>query len=123
MEFKDRRGIIIKGLLLGLIIQSIVIISFYIFSLSLGFDVQMIYFFLFIPLITVASAVPVTLSGLGIREAGFVILFTKAGLTEVEALSLSLLIFINMCLVSLIGGLEFLRLGKPPESKELKVES
>lgn len=123
MEFKKRKDIIYKGLFLGLIIQSVVIISFYILSLSLGFDIKIIYFFLFIPLITVATAVPVSLSGLGIREAGFLILFTKTGLTEVEALSLSLLIFITMSIVSLIGGLEFLRLGKPPEREELEVES
>lgn len=119
MEFKKRRDVIFKGLFLGLIIQSVVITSFYILSLSLGFDLHIIYFFLFIPLITVATAVPLSVAGLGIREAGFLILFTKAGLSEVEALSLSLLIFINMSIVSLLGGLEFFRLSKPSKKSPL----
>lgn len=122
MEFKKKGDVIFKGLFLGLVIQSIVIISFYMLSLSLGFDLHIIYFFLFIPLITVATAVPFSVAGLGIREAGFLILFTKAGLSDVEALSLSLLIFINMSIVSLIGGLEFFRLGKSTQ-KELRVKS
>lgn len=113
MEFKKKTDVILKGLFLGLVIQTIVITSFYILSLSLGFGLDIMYFFLFIPLITVATAVPFSVAGLGIREAGFLILFTKAGLSEVEALSLSLLIFINMSIVSLLGGLEFFRLSKP----------
>lgn len=115
MEYKTRKGIIYKGLLLGFVVQFIGIISVFVLSLSIDFTVPIIYFFIFIPVISVASAVPVSIAGLGIREAAFVILFTKAGVPSEKALSLSVLVFISMCLVSLIGGIEYLRVGKPPE--------
>lgn len=117
MEYKTRKKIIYKGLLLGFVVQSVVIICAYILSLSLGLEVPAIYFFIFIPIITVVSAIPVSIAGLGIREAGFVILFTKAGVTSAEALSLSLLFFLTASLVHLIGGIEYLRLRKLPEKK------
>jgi hypothetical protein len=117
MEYKAKKEIIYKGLLLGFIVQSIAIAGFYVLSLSLGLDAPIVYFLMFIPIISVAAAIPVSIAGLGIREAGFVILFTKVGFTSAEALSLSLLVFITMCLVNLVGGIEYLRIGKPPEAK------
>lgn len=115
MEYKVKKKLIYKGLLLGFVVQGLGITSFYILSLSIGLKVPIIYFLLFIPIVTTASAIPVSVAGLGIREAGYVILFTKAGVTDVEALSLSLLVFITMCMVNLMGGIEYLRIGKPPE--------
>lgn len=117
MEYKAKKEIILRGLLLGFIVQLVGITSVYILSQSIGLKVPIIYFFIFIPLISAASAIPVSVAGLGIREAGFVILFSKAGLSSTEALSLSLLVFTVMCMVSLIGGIEYLRIGKPPEKQ------
>jgi hypothetical protein len=119
MEYKTRKKIILKGLLLGLAVQSGVIITVYILSLSIGLEVPILSFFIFIPIITAASAIPVSIAGLGIREAGFVILFPKVGLTSEESLSLSLLMFTVMCIVNLIGGIEYLRAGKPPKESQI----
>ncbi len=117
MEYKTKKEIIYKGLLLGFVVQVFSIITVYILSLSIGLKVPIIYFFIFIPIISAVSAIPVSLAGLGIREAGFVILFTKVGLASTEALSLSLLVFITMCMVNLIGGVEYLRTGKPAKKE------
>ncbi|MBI4654900.1 MAG: flippase-like domain-containing protein [Nitrospirae bacterium] len=118
MEYKQRKEIIYKGLLLGFIIQLIGITCVYILSLSIGINVPIFYFFMFVPIINVVSSVPISFAGLGIREAGFVILFGNIAVIKEEALSLSLLIFIVMCLVSLLGGIEYLRVGKPPEKEK-----
>ncbi len=117
MDYKTQKKVILKGLMLGFVIQCISILCVYILSRSIGLDVSIVYFFMFIPIIFVAAAVPVSFAGLGIREAGFILLFTKVGVTEAEALSLSLLVFTAMCMVNLLGGIEYLRIGKPPERK------
>ncbi len=113
MEYKAKKGIISKGLLLGFIVQCANIIGVYILSHSIGLNVPIVYFFVFIPIIGVASSIPVSVAGLGIREAAFVILFSKAGLPSAEAVSLSLLVFTLMCMVNALGGIEYLRIGKP----------
>jgi len=121
MEYKTKKQIIYKGLLLGFVVQCLGIISVCFLSFSIGLNVPIVYFFIFIPIISVASAIPVSVAGLGIREAGFVILFTKVGLTSAEALSLSLLVFTTMVMTNLIGGIEYLRIGKPPRKEGLGV--
>lgn len=117
MGYKSKKGIILQGLLLGLVVQCIGITNVYILSKSIGLNVPILYFFVFVPIIAAASAVPVSIAGLGIREAGYVILFSKAGLSSAEALSLSLLVFTVRCLVSMIGGIEYLRIGWPVDRK------
>jgi uncharacterized membrane protein YbhN (UPF0104 family) len=120
MEYKSKRKTIYKGLMLGFAVQGLGITSVYFLSLSIGLKVSIVYFFMFIPIISAASAIPVSVAGLGIREAGYVILFTKIGVTSAEALSLSLLVFITMVLLNLIGGIEYLRIGKPPKKESLE---
>jgi hypothetical protein len=115
MSYKNKRNVIYKGLLLGFIVQTIGITSVLVLSRAIGLETPFIYFFMFIPLVAAASAIPVSIAGLGIREAGFVILFTKAGVTAESALSLSLVSFSVMCMANLIGGVEYLRMGKPLE--------
>jgi len=80
--------------------------------------VPIIYFLMFVPIINIASAIPISVfGGSGVREAGFVILFGSVGVAKEEALSLSLLLFAIMCLTSIIGGIEYMRVGKPKEDR------
>lgn len=119
MGFKSEAKIITKALLLAFIIQIFGITSAYILSLSIGINIPIIYFFMFVPIISVVAAIPANLAGLGFREAGFVFLFTtSAGLIiKEEAMSLSLLVFTIMCMANLIGGVEYVRIKKLPEKK------
>ncbi|MBI4838851.1 MAG: flippase-like domain-containing protein, partial [Nitrospirae bacterium] len=118
MEYKKEKKIIYMGLLYGFIIQIIGITSVYILSFSINLNLPIIYFFIFVPIINVAAAIPISVfGGSGVREAGFVILFGSIGVAKEDALSLSLLLFAIMCLISLIGGIEYLRVGKPKEVK------
>ncbi|MBI4697734.1 MAG: flippase-like domain-containing protein [Nitrospirae bacterium] len=117
MEYKSQKKIIYKGLFLGFIIQGLCIFNVYLLSLSIGMKVPVVYFFIFVPIISIASSIPVSVAGLGIREAAYVLLFSKVGVLSAEALSLSLLAFSTICLVNLIGGAEYLRIGKPPEKE------
>lgn len=119
MGFKSEAKIITKALLLAFIIQIFGITSAYILSLSIGINIPIIYFFMFVPIISVVAAIPANLAGLGFREAGFVFLFTtSAGLIiKEEAMSLSLLVFTIMCMANLIGGVEYVRIKKLPKKK------
>lgn len=115
MEYKGSYGILSKAFLLSLIVQSVVIISYYALARGLGMALPFGYFFLLIPLTTAVAMIPISLSGLGIREGAFVFLFTKVGATQTEALSLSLLWFFITVFVNLIGGIEYIRLGSIKE--------
>jgi uncharacterized membrane protein YbhN (UPF0104 family) len=126
MRYKGFYGILSKAFILSLIIQSTVIISYYILAAGLRMSIPFGYFFLLIPLTTAVAMLPISLAGLGIREGAFVFLFTKVGATQAEALSLSLLWFFISVFINLIGGIEYIRLGSVKDtvkSQESEIRS
>lgn len=111
MSYKSHRGILLTIFLCSLFVQTSVIIGFFILGRGIGIDLGLGYYFLFVPLATVVSMVPISLAGLGLREGALVYLFTLVGSTGEQALTLSLIWFAVMVLVSVVGGIEYVRMG------------
>jgi len=57
-----------------------------------------------IPLISFLLVLPISLSGLGVREGGYVYLFAQAGVSAPLALAMSLLFYALNVATGLIGG-------------------
>jgi len=68
---------------------------------SLGIKLSLWYYLLFVPIISFLLVLPVSLSGLGVREGGYVYLFGQAGVPAHLALSLSLIVY---AFVNLVPG-------------------
>ena len=113
--WKHRRALL-QAVGLSLILQSLVIMIFYLISRSLNLSVPLRYFFLFVPLIGVVSMLPISVAGLGVREGSSVYFFAKVGLDSAGALSLSLLWFAVTACCSGLGGIVFL-VGHPHPDK------
>jgi uncharacterized protein (TIRG00374 family) len=107
-RYWTHRSALALALGLSLILQSLVITIFYLISLALNLSVPFRYFFLFVPLMSVVSMLPISIAGLGLREGSAVYLFTKVGMDTAGALSLSLLWFAVTALCSSLGGIVFL---------------
>lgn len=107
-QYWTHRSALLLALGLSLVLQSLVITIFYLISLALNLSVPFLYFFLFVPLMSVISMLPISIAGLGLREGSAVYLFTKVGLDVAGALSLSLLWFTVTALCSGLGGIVFL---------------
>jgi uncharacterized membrane protein YbhN (UPF0104 family) len=93
----------------------------YFLAVSLGVPLGFVECMLFVPLGNVAGMLPVSISGLGVREGAMVYLLGLAGVPASQALCLSLAWFFVTVLMSLWGGVAFLRMGlhrgsHPPES-------
>ena len=118
MEYKAKKRIIYYGLILSVITQVMSIVEIYLLSVAIGLAVPIIYFFIFVPIINAISAIPITIAGLGLREVSFATLFNmffmRLGVTSNQAVSLSLLIFVVMILINVIGGIEYIRMSKLP---------
>jgi uncharacterized protein (TIRG00374 family) len=111
MGYKGRGAMVFKAFICSIFVQCGVIAGYYALARGLGMGVGPGYFFLFIPLATVVSMAPVTLSGLGVREGVLVYLFSRAGAPEEVSLALSLLWFAVTASVSVVGGIEYVRRG------------
>ncbi len=111
MGYKGHPDVLVKTFVCSLFVQVGVIVGHYFLGRHLGMDVGIGYFFLFIPLTTVVAMLPISLAGLGIREGAFIFFFTRAGATKEQAITLSLMWFAIMAIVSIVGGVEYLRIG------------
>ena len=63
----------------------------YFIALSLGINLNLIYFLAIMPLATLVAQIPITISGLGTREAAMISLFGLFGVSAVKVFSMSLI--------------------------------
>lgn len=107
-ELRGQKAILALVMLISLFYQALQIVTIYLLGLALGVDISIVYYFLFIPIVLAVSMLPVSLNGLGVREAAWVALFSLVSVPDTTALSLSLLTLLIMTVVSLLGGAFYL---------------
>ncbi len=78
------------------------------FARSLGLDVGVGALASAASLVTVATLLPISIGGVGIREAGYVLLLAPYGVTSSEAVALGLVQYGGMIVVALIAWIGFL---------------
>lgn len=105
--FKAHRKVIAYNLCMSVAIQLVAPLSFYLIARSLGINTGIIYFFVFLPIIGAVTLLPVSIGGLGLREASTVFFFARAGLAKDEALAMSLLSFVFLLAYGVLGGLVY----------------
>ncbi len=74
---------------------------------ALGLTVPIGDLFIFIPLIFLVVALPISINGIGLREMLFSLLFSRSGLQQGEAVAFSLTYFGLYLLFSLVGGVVY----------------
>ncbi len=103
------------AMLLTLLGQSIVIAAFWPLGRNLGLEAGPKYYFVIFPVTWVIGAIPVSIAGLGVLEAGIVTLFTSlTAATRESALALAFCQRFVWVLASLPGGMVHLLGGHLP---------
>lgn len=72
---------------------------------SLNITIDPIYFFIFMPIIWIIMTIPISLSGLGVREGAFVFFFSQVGVAPADAIAISLLYYSYNIIIGGVGGL------------------
>ena len=108
LAYTARRMALVSNLLLGMVVQIILILAWYIIALALGLNIAPIYVLLFVPLTGVIQVLPISLGGLGVREGAMVWLLGQVRVAEVVALTWSLLYYSLGVINALIGGIVYL---------------
>ncbi|MCX7995058.1 MAG: flippase-like domain-containing protein [candidate division WOR-3 bacterium] len=113
-EFGSAWNVIIICLLHSIIIQALLALSPFLVLRSMGnFQISIIPFFIYLPIINVISMIPVSFNALGVRENAYVLLFSRAGLNGETSLTVSLVSFFLVFIWSLLGGIFFIFYKKP----------
>ena len=89
---------------LSLLVQLASAAQVWLVARGLGLDVSFGYFAVVVPLVSLLTLVPLSVNGMGLREVGLVVLLAPVGVSEAQAVSLSLLYFAVSLAVSLAGG-------------------
>jgi uncharacterized membrane protein YbhN (UPF0104 family) len=100
-RLKSRKDVIVKAVLLSLVVQLLNFFMVIILALAMGEDIPMVLLFVFLPIIISVSTIPISVSGLGVREGSFVLLLGLIGVSPAVATSLSLSWFF----ANFLGGL------------------
>ncbi|MBZ0167225.1 MAG: flippase-like domain-containing protein [Candidatus Omnitrophica bacterium] len=123
--YKHKKKYFVQAMGISLSMSVINCLGFYYVATALGGKVPAVYFLLFVPIVNIISHVPVTHSGLGVREGVFVYIFTQLGLTEPQALGTSLVFYATILVMgALQGGVYYLLhlLGEPgPANQRMNV--
>ncbi|NOZ06687.1 MAG: flippase-like domain-containing protein, partial [Chloroflexi bacterium] len=106
-QYRNRKRLLGAATGIGLVFQSVSVFIVFLLSKSLGLHVSLLPFFLFVPVITLATMLPISLNGLGVQDAGYVFLFAQVGLSPPVAFSLSLLFHLYRATIGALGGLVY----------------
>lgn len=106
--YTDYKGGLAIALIVSMFATFINILAIFFISVSMGSDVRFVHFIFFVPIITIISYLPISYSGLGIREAGFIFLFTQVGMSHDQALAIPLIYFGLLLILGIMGGIIYI---------------
>ena len=102
------RALLARVFGISLLFQMLAIVIIFCISQALAWAVPFIYFCIFVPLITLGEALPISIFGIGVRDSLYVFFFAQGGASREQALSLALVYVLITIVYSLLGGVLFL---------------
>jgi uncharacterized protein (TIRG00374 family) len=103
-SYRDHRQTLAITVVLSVAIQVLYACYFALISRALGIPISVHYFLLFLPLVTLVTTIPISIGGLGVREALMIWLFGEVGVAPADVLAVSLTVYLLGTLLSLVGG-------------------
>lgn len=104
-EYKNHKQLLVTCCMISVAAQVIFLVQNYFLAKALAIQIELWPFFILMPLVAFVSMAP-SLSGLGVREAGFVFFF-KSFIPAEEAFALTILYDLIFYGSALLGGLMF----------------
>ena len=108
--YRRHGGTLLTTIAISVVIQLLFAVYYALASQALGIPIDIIYFMLFLPPVTLLTMIPISLGGLGVREGVMIFLFSRVGVSAADILAISLSVHVLNTLLSVWGGL--LLLGK-----------
>jgi uncharacterized membrane protein YbhN (UPF0104 family) len=93
---------------LSLLVQVANVVLVWLVGRALGLAVAPAYYAVMVPLVALLTMLPLSVNGMGLREAGYVVLLAPVGVGAPEAVALSFLSFAVVTAASLAGVLFYL---------------
>jgi uncharacterized protein (TIRG00374 family) len=121
--FGAEKGFLLKVIAISFVLNTVWVFQVMTLSTGLGLNVPLIALFVIVPTIFCISALPITPSGLGVRENLFVIMLATLGVARKSSLSLSLLAYAASLFWSMVGGFVYAGLRDKENLSAVRQES
>jgi len=112
---------LVKGFLISAVSRLFWITGCYLVARAFSIDIGFPTLLLVVPIVELSRMIPISISGIGVREATFVALLSQFGVDGTLAFTYSVVVYLVFMLFALIGGL--LYSGKQLISEDMGRES
>jgi glycosyltransferase 2 family protein len=100
--------VLLHSLMISLINQLLVCVITWVAAEGLHIHISFLFYVVFVPVVTLITMIPISLSGMGLREYAFVALFSAIGVPPATCLALALLTSVMILLSAVPGGIVYL---------------
>ena len=114
-RFRRHPASAVTVLAAGFVYQFTVVVAAWMAAEALRIDIGLTALLAFFPAVAIAQVLPITFSGLGVREGALVLFLHPFGVTNGQAIALGLLFYAMNLVVSLLGAPTF-AVGARPKS-------
>ncbi|MDD5618265.1 MAG: flippase-like domain-containing protein, partial [Candidatus Omnitrophica bacterium] len=104
-SFRTKRKVMFWAILLSLVIQGGFSVVFYFTGMSLGINLNIVYYLALVAIISIVTFLPISIGGLGLRDNAAVILFSAFGVTADRIAAMTLLVFFYVFFIGAMGGI------------------
>lgn len=112
--YERERGLQILALVLGVVFQVLIIAQVWMLGRALHLSIDPPVLAVIVPLVLIATVLPISIAGFGVREGAYVSLLGAVGVSASDAALLSLLTVASMAIASLPGGIALATRGQRP---------
>lgn len=109
--FLTHKMLLATGFLFAIFFQLLRVVAVWVSALALGFDLPFELFLYAVPIVNLITQIPISIGGLGVREATYAALFGLAGIPAESAVALSLLTYALSVLAVTPGAYVIARRG------------
>jgi uncharacterized protein (TIRG00374 family) len=107
--FHDRKTFVLV-IIIGILSWIPPFVYAYLLALSIGITLDFTFFVIVIPIISLLDLLPISISGIGTRDAALIFLFGLQGISAEAAVAFSLLyLFMSYWLIALVGAFFWIR--------------
>lgn len=107
IQYRHGYGLLAKVAVVAAGVQLSRVAVYYVVGWGMGLEVYYSQFLVFIPLIAIVAALPVSFGGIGVRENLGALLFGRVGVSAPDALAMMFLGYVAGIVASLAGGIAF----------------
>lgn len=106
-QFSAKKGALLKAIFLSILLQANVVFYYFLISQALNFNIDIINFFLIVPLTIFIMMIPISLNGIGLRENALFFFLSFYGIAKSQAVTFAWLEYGMLLVLGTIGGIVY----------------